>query len=156
VALGFASWWPLPPDLVDVPLAIEIDHSLMRCQLPGLRLPAASDFLTCAARRPPIALQKTISSAIEDALLRSIGESPALSFHLRSLRQSGWLAAIPSRPELTMADDDFRLAARLRLRLLRSGSILPAGAHVGVSFSGAICHVSTRHPPSAPFVLSAR
>jgi hypothetical protein len=125
------------PQLADIPLALDIAHALSRCQFLGLKLPTAAAFLTCAARRPPISLQKTISSAIEDTLLRSIGDSPSLSSHLLSLKQtgaSGWLAAIPSRPELTLADEDFRLAARLRLRPSPSASIAATICPCGVSF----------------------
>ena len=124
----------LPPRLVDIPLILEIDHALSRCQHLGLRLPNAASFLTLAARSPPISLQKTISSAIEDAVLRSIENSPIVSSHLVSLKQagaSGWLAAIPSRPELTLEDDDFRLAARLRLRLHPSESEAAAACSCG-------------------------
>ena len=46
------------PHLVDVPLMLEIEHALSRCQFLGLKLPNAASFLTCAARRPPVSLQK--------------------------------------------------------------------------------------------------
>jgi hypothetical protein len=94
---------------------------------PGLKLPHASAFLACAVRRPPRSLQHSITAAIEDALASSIGNTIALSSHLLSLRQAGassWLIATPSRPELMLSDDDFRLAARLRLRLPPPSSVL--------------------------------
>src|SRR6185436_21082670 len=98
----------------------ELEHALSRCQLPGLRLPTSSLFLSSAARQSPTALQRSITAAIEDSLARAVGGSPALSSHLLSLRQAGasnWLTTIPSRPELALPNNDFRLAARLRLRL---------------------------------------
>ena len=116
---------PSPMQSAATPLIEEIKHALLCCQLPGLRLPPAASFLACAARRPPRYLQHSITAAIEDRLARSIGGSVALSSHLLSLRQAGassWLAATPSRPELMLCDDDFRLAARLRLRLPPSSS----------------------------------
>src|SRR6185503_4178885 len=64
--------------------------------------------------------QHTITAAVEDAVTRAVDADPGLSSHLLSLRQTGaanWLTVTPSRPELSLADDDFRLAARLRLRL---------------------------------------
>src|SRR6185436_20761528 len=42
---------------------------------------------------------------------------------LRKAGASGWLVATPSRPELMLCDDDFRLAARRRLRLPPSSSV---------------------------------
>jgi len=111
----------LPAQLLDAaPFIREIEHALSYCRLPGLRVPSAGSFLARAARRPPRALQHTITAAVEDAVTRAVDADPALSSHLLSLRQTGaanWLTVTPSRPELSLADDDFRLAARLRLRL---------------------------------------
>jgi len=116
-----------PPELLrDTPLAREIEHALSLCQVPRLRLPAANAFLACAARRPPKALQHVIASAIEDFRMRSVDSAPGLSSHLLSLRQTGasnWLTAIPSRPEHSLPNGDFYLAARLRLRLTPCPSI---------------------------------
>ena len=111
----------LPAQLLDAaPFIREIEHALSYCRLPGLRVPSADSFLARAARRPPRALQHTITAAVEDAVTRAVDADPGLSSHLLSLRQTGaanWLTVTPSRPELSLADDDFRLAARLRLRL---------------------------------------
>jgi hypothetical protein len=107
------------------PLMEEIEHALSRCQFPGLKLAPAISFLASAARRPPRSLQHTITLAIEDHTARSAGDTVAMSSHLLSLRQAGassWLVATPSRPELMLSNDDFRLAARLRLRLPPSSS----------------------------------
>jgi hypothetical protein len=115
-----ARFLPSAELLVAIPMIGELEHALSRCQLPGLKLPASSSFLACAARQRPTALQRSITAAIEDSLACSVGDTPALSSHLLSLRQAGasnWLTTVPSRPELTLPDDDFRLAARLRLRL---------------------------------------
>jgi hypothetical protein len=108
----------LPDLLTATPLLQEIERALSHCRLPGLNLPPAASFLTCAARRPPRFLQHSITSAIEDHQSCTLRGSVALATHLLSLRQTGassWLAATPSRPELLLSDDDFRLAARLRL-----------------------------------------
>ena len=106
--------------LAHSPLFNEIEHALSHCQLPGLRLPPTTSFLASAARQPLRSLQHTITAAIEDQLSRSARGSVAMAAHLLSLRQAGassWLTATPSRPELMLSNDDFRLAARLRLRL---------------------------------------
>ena len=112
----------LPPAelLAAIPMIGELEHAVARCRLPGLKLPPSNLFLACAARQRPTALQRSITAAIEDSLACSLGDSPALSSHLLSLRQAGasnWLTTVPYRPELTLPDDDVRLAARLRLRL---------------------------------------
>src|SRR5690349_6844272 len=56
------------------------------------------------------------------ALLRSLlHRFPSSQPHLLSLQQPGssaWLSTAPTRPELVLANEDFRLAVRLRLRLL--------------------------------------
>ena len=115
-----ARYLPSAELLVTTPMFGELEQALLYCQLPGLKLPPSNLFFARAARQRPTALQRSITAAIEDSLASAIGGSPALSAHLLSLRQTGasnWFTAVFPRPELTLSNDDFRLAARLRLRL---------------------------------------
>jgi hypothetical protein len=122
-SLAAAAPYLLSPHLpVSAPLIFDLEHALSLVRhLPGLRLPSATDFLPLAAQQSPPSLQRTISLAASTSFLRSLlQQSPSLLPHLLSLQQAGssaWLTAVPTRPELVLADDDFRLAARLRLQL---------------------------------------
>ena len=122
-SLAAAAPYLLSPHLqASTPLFADLEYalSLVR-ELPGLSLPPATAFLPLAAQNPPRALQRAISHAGSTSLLRSLLQSsPSLLPHLLSLQQPGasaWLSAVPTRPELVLPDDDFRLAARLRLQL---------------------------------------